>query len=152
MRDDFITIRPEDVTSWISIKRDRIALPYKVTDDLLYYTFMAILDTIPYSGDGTDANAIAALEADCMGMLNRSTITATLKVFPYRKRPLAGIELTADVLDGRHLKWKIHANMERGTAEAILDRYFSIGAAGLSSRHRDYWSGTYQEYKGHSAE
>ena len=147
MNDRTLTITQADVADWISLRPDRIALPYQVTDDLLYRAYMLILDAVPYYGNEDDEDTIAAWDAECMRTLDTSTVTAVLKILPYRREPLAGIDLTVDTADGRHLERQITGDVERETIGAILDRFFDMGAAGLSSTFRAHWSGKYQQYK-----
>ena len=147
MRDDFLTIKQEDVTGWNSQQQDRIALPYRNTGDILFNANLLISDNTPYMGAEDDQNAIAEWDAECLKTLDNSTVSAMLKILPYRRKPLAGIALTVTTADGRHMERKITGTVEPETIEAILDQFFSMGAAGLSSTFRTYWSGTYTEYK-----
>lgn len=147
MRDDYFKIRQEDVTGWTSSRPDRISLPYRHTGDILYHANMLIVENTPYHGDENDMDAAAAFDAECLKELDRSTITALLRILPYRNMLLAGIDLTVTTADGRHLERQITGNVERDSIEAILDRFFSMGAAGLSPAFLSHWSGMYTEYK-----
>lgn len=146
MLDETLTITQADVADWTSLRPDRIALPYQVTDDLLYHAYMLILDAVPYYGSEDDEDTIAAWDAECVRTLDASTVTATLKILPYRRKPLAGIALTVDTADGQHLTRQITGKAEPETIENITAEFFGRGAAGLCERFRSYWSRAFSEY------
>ena len=150
MRNESITIRQDNVTGWISSRPDRITLPYQVTDDILEHAFMTIVENTPYHGDENDMNAAAAFDAECLKELDRSTVTALLRILPYKHSPIVGITLTVTTADGKHLERHIIGNAERSTIEAILDRFFSMGGAGLTPAFLSHWNGTYTEYQNHN--
>ena len=108
---------------------------------------MLIAENTPYNCGENDMDAAAAFDAECLEALDTSTVTVMLKILPYRRKPLAGIALTVTTADGRHLERSIICKVEREAVEAIFDKFFSMGAAGLSDTFRTYWSGTYTEYK-----
>ena len=145
------SLTSRDVLDWTSTKADRISLPYRSTGDILYHADMLIVEDMPYNGDENDMDAAAAFDAECLEALGTSTVTAMLRILPYKDRLLAGIDLTVDTADGRHLERHLTGDMERETIGAILDRFFDMGAAGLSSTFRAHWSGTYTEYKRRNA-
>lgn len=151
MKDNFFTIKFEDVTGWISQQHDKIALPYRLTGDILYHAHLAIAEEIPYTGAEDDETAIEAWDTQCLKTLDSSNVTAALMILPYRRKPLASIRLTVDTPDGRHMERKIFCTVELDTIEAILDQFFHMGASGLSNSFREYCSKTYGEYREHKA-
>lgn len=149
MLDNTLVIRPEDVTGWDSSRQDKITLSYRTTDAVRHAAYLLIVDSTPPDCEDDDMDALAAWSDECLRMFEGSKITAKLKILPYCSRPLAGIEIAVITPDGRHLTRKIGGTMEAKDIEAVLDRFFSEGAAGLSATYSEYWSGTYAAYKGH---
>ena len=147
MRVDCTKIRLEDVTTWNSIRADRITLPYKHTGEICEYAYMLILGATPYFGGEDDMKYAEAFDTECLHTMDNSIVTATLRILPYTNELIAGIGITVDTADGRHLEHRILGKAEPGTIETILDRFFSTGAVGLSPMWYKHWKGKYEEYR-----
>ena len=151
MTTDYITIDSADILSLTSTRYDRITLPIAQTADVLFFAEALLAEATPVDGYPDTDEGADRYTADCLGILDKSEISAVLTLIPYRSRISASVDLTVTTPNGQHLQRRYVCRMDGETAAEIIKDFFEAGAAGLREDFREYFQRRFAEYNGNTA-
>lgn len=145
---NYITITRADVLNMTSTRPDRITLPIAQTADVLFYAEAMIAETTPTTGYPDTDEGAARYTADCLGILDKSEISAVLTLIPHRSRISASVDLTVTTPDGQHRQRRYVCRVPGSDAAEIIKSYFEAGAAGLRKDYSNYFKRRFDDYNG----
>ena len=141
-------IRIIDILDWTSADAERIILPFKVTDSLLYTAHEIITDATPFTGNQKSPEDLERFTAEVDRVFDTATATATLMLLLYPWNVWAGCRLVINNLaDGTEIKKQLPNVLRPWQIRRIADEYFRRGGAGLTDGDRNRWQGYYAEWK-----
>lgn len=129
-----ITINQAGIMSFESATPDKINLPYS-NDNLCFEAYNAFVNA---------ANNMDAERAN--KVFGSSTVTTYLTLLPYRHKLLAGIKIIVQPTNGQRIEKIIPATLPLEQLRNIADRFFRLGALGLTEALRKHYTQQYQVY------
>lgn len=129
-----ITINQAGIMSFESATPDKINLPYS-KDNLCFEAYSVFV------------NAANNLDAERTNkVFGNSTVTTYLTLLPYRHKLLAGIKIIIQPINGQRIEKIIPATLPLEQLRNIADRFFQLGALGLTKALRKHYTQQYQIY------
>ena len=148
---DHINITRTDVLSMTSTRYDRITLPIAQTADVLFYAEAMLAEVTPTTSYPDTDEGADRYTADCLRVLDKSEIGATVTLTPQPKRISASVDLTVTTPNGQHLQRRYVCRMDDKVPAEIISVFFEAGAAGLRADYREYFRRRFAEYNGNTA-
>lgn len=136
-------VNEEHISSWESVKQDRISLPYEDDSYVSQTIYDAVYNTLREQGAEADSEKLLSA---CDSALNPASVTTLLDLHPSQTCPCVGFTVEIALADGQRLEKQVRVNGTRDDAIELIGEYFSMGANGLDNTAKAALKRLHEEY------